>query len=63
MTEMVRSEGDNDMCSIQKEIWDRELSDDDIRGDIELTPAEIEDADETIKRIGIGRFFKKQRMD
>lgn len=32
-------------------------------GSCELTPSEIEDADETIKRIGIGRFFKKQRMD
>ena len=61
--EMVRNEGDNDRYAVQKEIWDAELSDDDFRGDVELTPSEIEDMDETIKRIGIGRFFKKLRMD
>lgn len=60
---MVRNEGDNDRYAVQKEIWDAELSDDDFRGDVELTPSEIEDMDETIKRIGIGRFFKKLRMD
>lgn len=63
MIEMVRNEGDNDRYAVQKEIWDAELSDDDFRGDVELTPSEIEDMDETIKRIGIGRFFKKLRMD